>query len=851
MTSPKIIAIPPSETDHNNAKYPAVVSCVNLRLDPDTGHLVPAPQPAVALTTQARPVAEFLHPNGQRLVLLLHDSQLSIYNADTPDTPAVAVGTLDCDRPCFVRTSPLQMTVATPGGLYTLTFSPDGDSATLQPITPSVPALRFEAYSEQILSHTIPAATLSGDYTGHSTVLTDNDLSRLTSAALTAYSELVEKARAAGVWMQPSIMRFRCLDSRGNTVAVGAPTLVGHSAGFGCVGSFVASLSSDLTSRQVSTLSSGVYRLRLCFNGSFTSMHPDVATIVVESTPPLHPVDFNSLCHAVIEHSSSSSAIRYTLPGTSAGMADAPALRTALVADILARCTSLYTPIATFTHDANATFPLEIPADNPATRTPARQCSLAIAAARAATIHPVDQWAYAASSPHTFGATAAAACGNTILWGGLTLYPFAGYSPLIYFANFAGRSGYNISSTVHFADGTALTRTAGGGIGAPDRVAPMLYYPSPEAVSITLTLLANGINARATFPLTPTADRRGAAWIAPGGIAPAWSEVATTVSTYEYDDATPHIVPALTIPPANTPSRRLPGSVATATLDSPATISTPLAVSPDSITAIRRSPIGDSAFGYAYRRFIIFASDATFVSSIGTDGLIRSVDLLDPRPLPSTDALTETTSTTYPLMAILGADLVGIGRRRVTTLRRNFGALHTIGWCPISSRLYATVPGVSTQVITPDGRFSYTLSPHYGDFMLSTPSALLMTGSIGDDDTPCIFDTALPPRVTDTDIELRILHAFTPRSRQLCGAAIGLYGNQIQGRVTVSGSLTPFCPDRHDSALLCALDIDGRSVRDIDTHRFIARPFPFIAVAIKANISPDCCINQTKLRYSG
>lgn len=837
----KIQIISATEKNPKTCSAVRTLVCSNLRLDPECGHLRAEGVPGILTRTAARPVARYndTHDSG---VTIYADGCRLLWQPDSQAGTAPAeFAVLKAEPTAVLLTGEKEMTVATSEGLFRLTFS-DTEVPKSSSCAGSYPAVWFEEYSEQTLTQDLGEARLSGDYSSRSGSLNAADTARLTADLLAAYTALSDKARAGGLCMQPVMMRWRLADADGKTLLTGAPVLAGAKEGAGGCIEFHAAMADGLGSRQATQISSAVYRLRVRTAVATTADAARCRKLIVEATLPLHPLNPSAQCPTRISRTAdgSKTTLSFRLPGSSAGMADAPALRDSLVRGLIPNVGELYRTVAEIDNPFSSSKTVELRAADFPAADPAEACRT-MAAAASRRPEKASRAEALSSAPHTFGAMAGAVSGDTVMWGGIRPFRFGGFCPQTCFRDFTGDGEWYASATVSFADGKSVTVAENIGSGRPERVRPVLWYPAPDAVAMTLCIIADGRVTQAEFPLTATADGRGAAWVAEGAKPVAWYDVAADTAS----------APSVTLPFSLAVSP-MPGAVATARLDQPEAVKGLHNVTAGKIVALHPAPSGDSAFGYAYRRFIIFCSAETLMATTSANGGLRSVDYFDYRALASANHVTPTTDSHSPLMAVLGGDLTAIGRRRCVTLIRGFGA-HSLGWDARNSKLWATDDDGGTKVLSANATALHTLTTALTGPMLTTPDGLLACGS--DDSGDCVYFSGLTGKPTDVDIVCRAVckapaETRTERPMRVCCAIVSMQANNFCGSLKVTGSRTAPCAAGAVDALCASVAVDGCVRGGVNTGGFFSQPLPFVTVTVRGKVSPDFCLSHITLLFA-
>jgi hypothetical protein len=202
---------------------------------------------------------------------------------------------------------------------------------------------------------------------------------------------------------------------------------------------------------------------------------------------------------------------------------------------------------------------------------------------------------------------------------------------------------------VSFAGGEETVVWHGEGAdNAPVAFSPVLSYPHPDALQMTITVsYADGVVRSRTFDLSPLGDRAVF-------IDSSFSPLLLTEENEAY------VVPAVK-------QRRdsHPGTIITSMLSAPMEITSVLQVTQGDIVAITPAVRSSSAWDFARTHLYAFSSTGLYAVAINSARNAVAAHLMDARGVLRHEAVVATDGA---VMAIAGGDLVSVSGSRVKTV---------------------------------------------------------------------------------------------------------------------------------------------------------------------------------------
>ena len=333
----------------------------------------------------------------------------------------------------------------------------DGTAETM--LTPArtaeFPFLRLVGISAGVLSTDVGPRALRGDYAA-GRALVSADRAAVVGDLAAAYSRLRDMAAEADVMLQPALVAYRLLDSRGNVLFSSAPVLLMAPSGPQCTEA-VPVTSPDRCRLDPYTLSAESWSVAVDIpaDAAGYARWADVVAVEILASPQFHPdLGASDASVTISGQGSASHFMLVTLPGRYAALGDGwrPRSRSNVIAAV-GRFESQCCRIAFFrAPEAGMSFT--------SGATPGHSDGGGRIEPDFAELFP----------PHRFSAASVCSDGDTVLWSGITRRRFEGY-PLEAFASLraspdAPAGAWHASVRVEFDDGESLVRMSEG-IGAP------------------------------------------------------------------------------------------------------------------------------------------------------------------------------------------------------------------------------------------------------------------------------------------------------------------------------------------------------------------------------------------------
>lgn len=322
------------------------------------------------------------------------------------------------------------------------------------------------------------------------------------------------EAAAAGAFCGPVLMRYRLVGNDGEILFVSAPVLVGSTD----IDDLTVSADlnySDTTTIGAYSLSFPSWRPALTSGIPVTkSMAAMVSRIELLACPQFFP--FDPSADPVIDISTYKSiSFMLTVPGAEKSMsAFSPASAESLLRAALAAMPALERVVAVVQGPfAEGDVIDSKPSLSFAFGDVFSEC-LTLRRALMKKTEIADPVVGRVSQPHRFTASAVVSAAGMTLWGGLTALRFNGWKIENLTAARAGQGAWHAAVAVGFASGDeTVVSVSQGTWGAPLTFGPVLSYPSPDAVSMTIIVSAAGRVRRKTVPLTPDPSGRCAVYV--------------------------------------------------------------------------------------------------------------------------------------------------------------------------------------------------------------------------------------------------------------------------------------------------------------------------------------------------
>lgn len=585
-----------------------------------------------------------------------------------------------------------------------LTYTITGGNVTwrLHGPMPDMPPLWIVAADETTLSESFGATTLSGSGRTAGS-LPAGDEKNVSDRVLNAYTRLKEKAAAMGLFIQPTLARYRLLDAAGDTIAVSPVVMTGATGMFQCQADIRLTSSDSLATLEGGAVTARAYRLRI---EGFTSMPQPwrhmARSLVIETVPQLDPVDTKGLCSTSISSNGHTTTVAVRLAGLT-GSSDAINVR---LRNLTLR--ALATAPGNFLTQSSFTRPFEkIPAEN--------RTGLHADAPLSAPQVPVDMpWR------DDISFRACHETGGELFLANLRREGFRGYSPAMFATkkNNGDGTGARAAICVHSEqpDGKTATivSTAEGEAANIAAFSPLLAIPDPTATSVSVTIARGDEIRTENYPLSPLPQLGIACYISP--------TLSPLVPRGEVRD--------ITLPEPTPASERTHAERGYLAICTPAHIATPHAgghcTAGGDIAVITDAPRSRATWDFARRKLLLFGSGGTHIVTIDAKGSMRSLAQIDNRPVISPHAVSAACGTHgKTLVAVAGGDLIEVSQSSVATIMRHCRGEFP-GWCGRFGEIWLSGGDAPLRRITVNGHATETTEVVIGG---STPWRPLQWGA--------------------------------------------------------------------------------------------------------------------------
>ena len=765
-------------------------SGVNLRRDPEVPQMLRrARTPERIGVRSLLPLCSFEpYGDGRTLTLLVADKTL-IYTWDGTEIRTIG----------RVGAEPVMAVTDTPGVVrlllrqHTDYYYTYGSDLKLTPCgyMPELPEIRLFATGHTPLQQAVAPVKLSGASSGNAgSQLTANDARTLTDALLHAYDALESQARTLGACFQPLLARCRVLDAAGNTLSTGPTVMVAPASGVNATDAVVQSSADSMASLTGSSLSATAFRIG--FNAPAALPAPWnrlAARLVVEVSDQLAPADRSSLAvHGIVrDRVSGVSTVTSRVPGlgdhTGVSRARFRRLGCALAAAPMRTVVEYSYPFAGGIAPEGSTVTVDATAEGT----------------------PAPAAGEVAPGRRTY--SAALQLDNITVLCNPRTETFRGWAPESFITRRSDSSTGNwrcaISVKIASPGGdTVVCREIHGTGHAPEAFAPMLSYPSADAVEIAIDLTGAAGHRSGLYQLAAVPGAQLAVWASPG------------LEPFLPPAATVYAPPTSTVTPATVEQ-------GVAEIHSSADMRRTLSrrrIARSRICAVAPAPRGHSGWDFSRAKLLFFSEEGTTLSTIDAEGSFRATSRVDRRPVRSPLAVCHASdSAGAAIAAIAGDDLVVISGQRARTLCHladipgtvAAGATATLGYDPAQREYWVATGGRSIVRISADGResfgaeipvmncagdaeFSDTVNPFafalwQGELIARGPRG---TWRISADARPGTLPVRLSRRY-DTP--------FTPSMLR-----VNLFASQVTGTVRLSGD-----SGSEEPVVMLAMTIDG------------------------------------------
>lgn len=640
------------ESESNGIK---VIECGNLRRDRFTGHLMASPLPGANGKIEELPLLTWNEAGG-RIALIRRGNRLRVEYLDREEWGYDAGGVTGNTR-CAVMLRDGAAAVMTDAGRFDLLRDAEGKWAVRGSL--SFPTLQFMAADEQRLSVDVDACDLSESYTVHSTALSVADAERLGSDLLKGYKELADRATRGGLQMQPLLARYR-LEGADGEILYRSPTVaVTASTGVQCAGELRSEMENEAR-RGAIRIAADVYRLKLRQLSSSAQSAAAVHKLVVETSLPVHPIDNNVMAATAIGRNGTSGILlRCFIPGASVTMVSSrrSVMQTLYGMarrsdEVMIDSYELLNPFA-----SGSSLDIEIPVNRGAAHGVDEEIALVRKQLSAAPATVGKRMAQC-RIPNMFTAGAGCVSGGNVVWGNIATKSAAGYKveEMAVETTPAGEAhSWRCQVVTVLASGERCAVTSWGNEFAPLKLSPVLCYPGPDAVKMSILLERDGVLYSGEFGLTP--DKTGVAtYYFNTDLQPIELEEAEGSFGYSVDTREWHKYPSLTaVAPASNPYELL--SAATA--------------GNGEIVAMAGMDRRGSAWEFGDHRVYAMTSEGIYLAALNDSGKKLRCSRIDRRGVTAADAVSETDDDRYPVVCIASGELLGLTRGNVSTLEQD------------------------------------------------------------------------------------------------------------------------------------------------------------------------------------
>lgn len=577
----------------------------------------------------------------------------------------------------------------TAGGLYRFTIGDDLSLTPVPDVAPYAPLLR--AVAAGTVDTALPECALSEQFTT-SLRLSEADLKAMGRAAAEAYRRLDGLARAAAVCWQPVIARVRVRDTEGRVIYESEPAYITHPDGQETDGRFSFIRLESASSTLASPVSAPAYRLLLSTGDIPADVKAIMGTVEVLTTPVLYRHDPSQTPQVTaVRVADRSTLARAILVSTPTGEGISPGEgRPRHILDILARFDDM-ARVVWSAPGASLAAGDAVVAMNPAGTVDGDIAALRIALRRGVRDSALRD--VLLSPPHVFTAAHTARGAGTVLYSGLRVRRAAAPSVRAMAAGTADEA-WHAAVKVEFADGSSIVTADEDVTGAPALLRPVLSYPSPDAVAMTVILRSAGTGTRSgRYALAPDPSGRRAVYV---------------------DPSLKPFLPADTLPvyvvPAESPADiDLPATVAVARADAPLVIRAAASLAAGTVNALAAARTGQSGWDFGRSRYYVFATSGIHLLNADAARGSMSLSLLDGRVAASAQAVADTDTGTA---AIASGDILLLVGSRVRRIAAVDGA-RGLAWCRDGHELWCLTPEATEVLCFDRGYGRYTMTAAY------------------------------------------------------------------------------------------------------------------------------------------
>ncbi len=785
---------------------------VNVRLDASGGSLRPVGRPQKVCDVPGS-VLGVVACDGRDVIFTADDGK--VYATDTSDGKTEQVMKADVDFTAAVNVSGGPLLTADLSGMSPVRINVD--KSTGKAVACRLPdrrhAPRLSRVDGGVISRPLPERTLKGTYSRSSVMLHPDDLHSLTKDYSTAYCDICNLAVAAGRYVQPVIARVSALDSGGQVLFRSAPVMISPDSGAQLTQVSRQLSGAGLNIVKETMLQATPFSIGVTFPPGFASTWGDiVASVAVEVSPQIHPVNLDMLSAARIEHAGSDDAVvTLTAPGlsvTSGGIArEGSEMRRRVEAVVMnideamrvARTISWNN--GTTPADVTGIFRAETVGCEAETRAMGELISQA--AGDSSCELPLRLLNY----PHTFSAACGGVSGGKMLWGGLTARLFDGYTAAEQSVKHSSvTSPVSLTSIVTLADGRHLVNTVTDSYMILSQLSPLIVYPHPAAVKITI--IADGKKWESA--LRPTACR-SMAWCLADDLRPV-----TPVT-----DAGNTAVPA-----GDEVLMRMPGAVALAPVVAPLEVGAVVEVGREAVTAVTPQVRAGSSLDVRRHHFYVFTRGGISAVTAGSGSKMLAAVRLDYRPVMTGAAVTEGADGVF---AVAGEDLVKVSGNKVVTLLENTGPCIAGRAGTLGEIWLVSASSDPTMVYNPATQYACYRTDVRPEELITAGERLLLRLQSGE-----VLDASAETAVPMT-VSLTFRRSFK-RAAAVKAFGLRLFSSDFKGKVILAADNGIHSPE--GAYRIVDFDISGALNRPIES-KVLAAKYRYVTLGVRATVSPD------------
>lgn len=613
----------------------------NLRPSSDSPGLMPALPPQTMPCPEGwKPLCGFSIDDTDYL-LIAKDSAVAVLT-----NPAVVANPLVLDGPVVsaVTLGPT-IVISTSTDIYEVAVDPDTLALSVLPdFSTMPPAVR--AVDAGFVYTTPPAVMLGAD--AESGLLKASERRRLAEAAKEAWINLDDAVAAAGVLWQPVAVAVRILSADGAVLYTSSPVVLTHPDGKQFNPSFAFSRRDSSLFAVAPEVAAPVWRPMVTLPPALLESLPAGAVIQLVMSPLIYGSSTSRTPAVAPRRRSDDPLARVTLA--------------AAVPDVVSAKARMSPVWSTRLPDSSMTFPVVPPGVGALSVDPPAMTLLS--------------------------AGAGAATASTVVFAAPSMRRADPPSPAGYAAAVDAGSSWRGYVEVEFADGSSRVTVAEGPSDAPVSFSPLLSYPAPDAVALTVVVRSQGVVRRRRFPLVASA--KSAVFIA------------SDLKPLTLDSSLP-----VYVPPASRPSPvDYPACVAVADSSLPLQPYAILAPSAGKVNAVCPAVSAQSSWDFGRSRFYVFTDSGIYMLNVDPARRKASLSLIDTRVVESRAAVCRVDGS---VAAIASGDILLLAGSHLSRIARVPSAV-ALAWNHADHELWCLTPD-DVNVVCFDHNFTSYIIP--------------------------------------------------------------------------------------------------------------------------------------------